>query len=131
MMGKRQGELFKHSSRSFLASQPLQSLLCDLVLLSWLVGSLAGWRCIMLVAGICRIFYNVPFLQMRVVLCMQESLPTPQKYQHQGRGHSWCSVLLLFSQKKCIIVEKIGVNFIQPNQVRMDTVSAKRQPEQA
>jgi len=62
---------------------------------------------------------------------MQESLPTPQKYQHQGRGHSWCSVLLLFSQKKCIIVEKIGVNFIQPNQVRMDTVSAKRQPEQA
>ena len=34
-------------------------------------------------------------------------------------------------RKKCIIVEKIGVNFIQPNQVRMDTVSAKRQPEQA
>ena len=101
MMGKRQGELFKHSSRSFLASQPLQSLLCDLVLLSWLVGSLAGWRCIMLVAGICRIFYNVPFLQMRVVLCMQESLPTPQKYQH-----SWCSVCC-FRKKKSIIVEKM------------------------
>ena len=101
MMGKRQGELFKHSSRSFLASQPLQSLLCDLVLLSWLVGSLAGWRCIMLVAGICRIFYNVPFLQMRVVLCMQESLPTPQKYQH-----SWCSVCCFRKKKSVLLLKK-------------------------
>jgi hypothetical protein len=65
----------------------------------------------MLVAGKCRIFYNVPFLQkannssqMRAVLCMQESLPTPQKYQH--RGHSWCSVFLLFSPKKSALLLK-------------------------
>ena len=48
---------------------------------------------------------------MRAVLCMQESLPTPQKYQHQGRGHSWCSVLLLFLQKKMYYCQKNWCKF--------------------